>query len=83
MGDTDFAPKARPVLDYFDKVWMGRHGLKEPLFPHIMWNYHSAVVGNLPRTNNAVEGWHSGFNSLIRANPMLWDFISKIKMSCC
>src|SRR6218665_2468817 len=42
--------------------WIGRPnrrgGRAEPLFPHALWNCVDAVHADLPKTNNAVEGWH-------------------------
>lgn len=44
-----------------------------------MWNCHETGLDKLPRTNNAVEGWHSGFNAMVKANPLLWSFITQLK----
>ena len=34
----------------------------------------------MPRTNNAVEGWHNAFNQALPArNPDIWRYISAIK----
>ena len=32
-----------------------------PLFPHELWNVYDRLISGLPRTTNAVEGWHSAF----------------------
>ena len=44
------------------------------------WNCHDAVLQDLPRTNNAVEGWHRGFSELLGANhPSIWKFIEGLQ----
>jgi hypothetical protein len=37
-------------------------------------------LGDLPKTNNAVEGWHRAFSSLLDAHhPSIWRFIDGLK----
>lgn len=79
MSKIIFSDDTKPVIEYFERVWLGRQGLRAPLFPHEMWNCYESVSANLPRTNNAIEGWHSGFNSMVKANPLLWSFIHQLK----
>ncbi|XP_022161694.1 uncharacterized protein LOC111027604 [Myzus persicae] len=39
-----------------------------------------ASFDDLPKTNNAVEGWHRGFSSLLGANhPSIWKFIEGLQ----
>ena len=41
---------------------------------------YDTVLANLPRSNNMVEGWHNGFQSLVgTTNPTLWTFLSALK----
>lgn len=58
------------IISYFELTWIGvrmRSGRrKSPLFSVEMWNCFDAVANDLPRTNNAVEGWHHGFNNRVR-----------------
>ena len=50
------------VIDYFEDTYIGRlrpggpH--RAPLFDLALWDMHDQMIGDLPRTNNAVEGWH-------------------------
>lgn len=53
------------LLDYFETTWVGKKkrncNRSEPLFPTAMWNSYNDTLNQLPRTNNAVEGWHNAF----------------------
>jgi len=43
---------------------------------------HDAVIDDLPRTINNVEGWHNDFNSLIGIrHPSVLKFVAGIKKS--
>ena len=38
------------------------------------------VEDKLPRTNNDIEGWHSGFDVMFRhTHPPVWQFIDVLK----
>lgn len=72
------------MLDYFEDVWIGRPGRSQsrraPTFPINMWNMYSNIQLDLPRTNNSVEGWHTGFSSLLRcSHPTMWKFLNVLK----
>ncbi|KAJ4432841.1 hypothetical protein ANN_21480 [Periplaneta americana] len=50
-----------------------------PLFPIEVWNYQFVVAG-LPRTTNAVEGWHYRLNLLMgKSHPSLTQFLGKLQ----
>lgn len=54
-----------PLLDYFEENYIGRarRGRRAtPRFPIPFWNQHQRVLGDLPRSNNNLEGWHQAFN---------------------
>ncbi|XP_068205181.1 uncharacterized protein [Palaemon carinicauda] len=64
LTDDDEIPGE--FISYFDVNYMGvvrGHGRKRrrepPLFPMALWNVNSRDVNNLPRTNNALKGYHS------------------------
>jgi hypothetical protein len=61
------------VIDYFEDNFIGRarRGRRNaPRFPISMWNLYERVLTKLPRSNNAVEGWHHAFNnSVVIAHP--------------
>ena len=74
------------MIDYFEDVWIGRPrgrlnaNRKPPQFPHASWNCYDALLEGLPRTNNSVEGWHRGFDSLTtRYHQSLWETIENFK----
>ena len=73
------------LVNYFEDTWIGRPtrkgGRSQQLFEHSLWNCNDAVINDLPRTNNSVEGWHRGFSELLGANhPTIWKFIILLKM---
>ena len=50
-----------------------------PLFPPDIWNVYDRVIDGLPRTTNAVEGWHNGFQSVSQSHANIWTFLSCLK----
>jgi len=45
---------------------MGRRkGRRLPKYSISLWNCYESASTLLPRTYNAVEGWHRGFSSLL------------------
>ena len=50
------------VIDYSEDTCIGRlrpgGHRRAPLFDLALWNMYDQTIGDLPRTNNAVEGWH-------------------------
>ncbi|XP_015115250.1 uncharacterized protein LOC107039903 [Diachasma alloeum] len=73
-----------PLLDYMEDNWIGvktrRQERRAPSYCIEMWNQFENVVNDQPRTTNAVEGWHHGFNeSAQTAHLCLWKFIDLIK----
>ena len=71
------------VVEYFEDNWIGqprRRTRKQPLHPIALWNQYDATLEGLPRTNNAVEGWHRGFDALTtRYHHSLWEVIENFK----
>lgn len=65
--------KMEEILKYVEKVWTGANAR----FPIALWSRYD-IQG--PRTNNHVEGWHSGLNkSVANAHPDIYKFIALIK----
>ena len=76
-----FAQEVDDLLDYFEDNYIGRfrHNAprREPTFKIELWNMFHRSDQELPRTNNAVEGWHRGFQSHVSAyQPTFWNFIN-------
>ena len=71
------------ILQYFERNYMGnlRAGVRmAPSFPHELWNAHDWVMNGLPRTTNAVEGWHHSFKrSVGKCHAKIWKFIDCLK----
>lgn len=62
--------KMQPFFEYFEKTYVlgklradGRRG--NPRFPPDFWSVKSSTEHGLPRTSNAVEGWHNKFSGII------------------
>lgn len=75
----------KPLLEYFEPTWIqkvGRLGrMKAPKFPIELWNCFDCVVDDLPRTNNAIEGWHRGFSSKLNcSHASLWKFLYALQV---
>ena len=55
------------VAEYFEYTHIGRLFLnrsrRTPPYPIRLWNLYTRVNLEVARTNNSVEGWHSGFQS--------------------
>lgn len=70
-------------LKYFERTYIGRivaGTQRDPIFPVALWNQYQNVLQGLPRTNNAVEGWHNAFHGTIGGNhPTYWRFVEALK----
>ena len=54
---------------------------EQPLFDLALWNMYDQTIGDLLRTNNAVEGWHGRFQANVGAyHPNFWKFIDILKL---
>ena len=84
--DDAFAELARnvpeellPIPDYFEDTYLGavRRGIRRaPRFPATMWSIYHRVTDELPRTNSAIEGWHSALGANAGGHHInLWRFI--------
>jgi hypothetical protein len=81
LAAADFFPQeATSVLDYFEDTYIGRPQRRGPrrgaLFKIPEWNSYDRVHQGVPRTNNALEGWHRAFQANVGAHhPSIWKFI--------
>ncbi|CAF1475340.1 unnamed protein product [Rotaria magnacalcarata] len=44
-----------------------------------LWNVNSALINNMPRTNNHVEGYNSRLGSLFPVHPHIYRFIELLR----
>ncbi|KAF0988141.1 hypothetical protein HZS_3385 [Henneguya salminicola] len=61
------------IFKYFEENFIGRlhrNIRQQPVFAINMRNQFARIVGNVPRTNNAVEGWHRDFSTLASASHL-------------
>ena len=80
LSADGFNPRAQDIANYFEDTYIGRpnrHGNRmSPMFPIDLWNVHLRTVEDKDRTNNQIEGFHCGFQSLIGAQvPNVFRFI--------
>ena len=54
--------------------------MEDARFSSHMWN-HFDTIGDRPRTNNHLEGYHRQLNARVRTNSDLWRWINEIKSS--
>ena len=68
---NQYGNDADGVLDYFEDHYVGRFRANAqrgtPTFPIDFWNMFHRTDDELPRTNNAVEGWYRGFQAHVSA----------------
>lgn len=73
-------------VSYFDRIYVtgtravGRRRAVPPRYPPEQWNLYDAVTTNEPTTNNASEGWHNRFASLLEKNhPDLYSLLREFQ----
>ena len=64
-------------IHYFEDRYVEKRGNRPADIPINMWNMYDRVNANLPRSNNAIESWHSQVNLMIAcSNPTFWKALS-------
>jgi hypothetical protein len=62
-------PSLVQLFDYFEEQWLTRT-------PVPMWNVYRTEM----KTNNALEGWHARFNSIVsKHHPNLWHLVESLR----
>ena len=79
-----FPEEAEEVVSYFEKNYVG--GLRPngqrrtPRFPIALWNVNERTLSGQERTNNAQEGWHRRFATIVTCHhPTIWKVIDSFK----
>lgn len=60
-SNSNFPIRLIPLYNYFFSIYIGN--ANDAMFPPILWNIHQFFDISVPRTNNAIEGWHNTFNA--------------------
>ena len=77
-SDCSLAPKL--LFVDWSKILANEKQAVKPLFDLALWNMYDQTIGDLLRTNNAVEGWHRRFQANVGAyHPNFWKFIDILK----
>ena len=68
------------LLEYFEDTYIGSHRRNAPrrtaMFLVVPWNMFHRTDGEIPRTNNSVEGWHRSFQAHVSScHPILWKLL--------
>ena len=71
------------ICDNMEDNFIGRQrrGRRSPpRFAIQLWNQYTRVIDNLPRSNNALEGWHNAFNNVVGfAHPSVTKLARKLQ----
>jgi len=50
------------------------------IYPINLWHARTRLFNDMPRTNNAIEGWHNSFRTIFgNLNPTFKNFMLKVK----
>ena len=68
------------LLECFEDTYICRHRRNAPrrtaMFLVVPWNMFHRTDGEIPRTNNSVEGWHRSFQPHVSScHPILWKLL--------
>ena len=84
QSDPDYIPQLDPIFDFFEDNYLGRPlcrgQRRESRFGIPTWNAYTRLEDGVPRTNNAIEGWHAAFHGTIQcSHPTVWRFIQALR----
>jgi hypothetical protein len=77
--------KLTPLVKYYELTWLGcmnrrGDGWVPPRFAIDLWNCYDSVLEDLPKTNNAYEGFQNGFAILLGAShPTIYKLVTGLK----
>lgn len=81
----DMKSNFKPMLEYFEKNYIGKLKINSrsardvPRYPISSWNLHYRVLNKLPRTNNAIESWHSRLKAEVKKEMTLNKLINLMR----
>ena len=81
----DIPAELEPLYDYFEDNYLGRparHGKQcAPNFAIELWSMYRLAELGLPRTNNAMEGWHRAFQHTVGyAHRTVYKLINSMRL---
>jgi hypothetical protein len=72
-------------LQYFERTFVGSFDNTQftpPIFQQRVWNLYDQALLKIPRSNNAVEGWHGSLASAVgEAHPTLLKLTKKLRLT--
>ena len=78
--------RVNELLSYFEVTYVrGRErangmGRAPPSYSPGFWNHYTDVQNNIPRTTNAVEGYHTALNAIfLSKHPSLWKLLEGLE----
>ncbi|CAF4355042.1 unnamed protein product [Rotaria magnacalcarata] len=72
-------PSHRSCVKFNDYMVSTYVDITSPRYPIELWNANDALLKNLPRTNNHVEGYNGRLGSLFPVRPHLFRFIECLR----
>jgi hypothetical protein len=79
-SQASFPSELNDVYAYFFNYYIGFELHDLVLYPIDPWHVRSRLFSDLPRTNNAIEGWHNSFRTIFgNLNPIFKNFMIKVK----
>ena len=65
-----------PISDYFERKWLSPNYH----FSREVWNQYDSVLTHQNRSNNYIEGFHSGFKRLCGGtNLNFWRYVDTLR----
>jgi len=77
-------PGLMEVADYFEDTYIGRSGRRgqrrSPYFSKSMRNVKKRTLEGIPRTNNRLEGWYPGIQTMVDSlHPSLFRLLKGLQ----
>ena len=77
-------PELEELTNYFEDTWIGRpfrRRRRDAVFKPELWSVFDRVQGDLPKTNNSLEGWHRSLQLTLGHNhPTFYKFVEFLKL---
>lgn len=70
------------LYNYFFTYYIGseQNNASNVVYPISLWHGRNRLLNDIPRTNNAIEGWHNSFRNIFgNLNPTFKNFMMNLK----